>query len=236
MDSLDIANLDSFAPKAKAKKQLEQSARIEIQQLTPEQIKKPKIKDEDTFYPTEFRSYGEIVLPVPDIPPIDNGETDTSLPPSNQIEKPIIDLFVLLKNCSEYIILNEQYQQSLIQYPDLPIIDRYSYIMETANHNYFRYIQEEMRKSLNLTKIEFETDTYIFRDYVWDNYILDFNTNEIMLINVFFNFIKDKKIDTTNFVILQTDKATMEKPVLNHLYCNKCAFKNICQRRALEEN
>ena len=237
---MDINNLEAFQPKSKPKKKLESTARIELTQLKPDQIQKPRTDTDSPFYPTEFKSYGEVHIPDTTIPEPDTGEPDPidPTPTEPEIQKPIIDLFQLIKNCSEYIKLFEDYNNALLLNPDTPIIDRYSHIQLMSAHNYFKSIQNEMSKPVNLdlTKIEFETNTYIFRDFIWDNYVLDFRTDETLLINVFFDYIKDKSIDTSKFVILATDKATPDLPVLNHNYCSRCHFKNICQRRALEEN
>lgn len=219
---MDINNLEAFAPKPKTQASPGTSLNSVPKDSLSEPISISTIKvqtnSDGVFYPTEFSCYGNIEISSdPIIPNPGNGDG------TNVTIKPVIDLYILSKNCSEYILLNEEYKQ-------FNNIDKLSNVLEIAKRSYFRLLSDSMGLALSISKIEFETPSYIFRDYIWDDYNLDFDTKEIILIDKFFTYIKNKEIIQNNFIILKTDT---KDPFYNLNYCNLCTFKKICPRSSL---
>jgi hypothetical protein len=215
---VDINNLEAFAPKPKGKA----SPGTSLKSIPKDSLSEPisisttkvQTNSDGVFYPTEFSCYGNIEI-APDPVPSDQGTPDEAIP--------VIDLYILSKNCSEYIILNEEYKQ-------FNNIDKLSNVLEIAKRSYFRSLSDSMGIALGISKIEFITPSYIFRDYIWDDYNLDFDTKEIILIDKFFTYVKNKEIIQNNFIILKTDT---KDPFYNLSYCSLCTFRKICTRSSL---
>ncbi len=223
---MDINNLEAFAPKQKVNpgspgtksnsvSKTSLSEPISIDGTLPNTTKIVTNSD-GAFFPTEFSCYGSIEItpssnPAPESPSI--------------IDKPIIDLYILSKNCNEYINLNEEYKQFCN-------IDKLTNVLEIAKRSYFKSLASSTGNILNISMIEFETPSYIFRDFIWDDYFLDYDTKELILIDKFFTYVKttDPKVDLSKFIVLKTDK---KDPFYNLNYCSLCTFKKICQRSSL---
>lgn len=145
--------------------------------------------------------------------------------------KPIIDLYVLSKNCTEYINHNLNYTNMLNQNNVLNIIDKNSNIIEQETRNFIKSIQRRFADLYEIEELVFETPRFIFKDYIWQNYDLYFP--EFIRYNLLSNLLLSYiSIPTqTNFYrfinITQINKQTY----YNIKYCNFCTFKEICQRR-----
>lgn len=215
---MDINNLEAFAPRPK----ISASPGVNITSIQKDSLSEPisisttkvQTNSDGAFFPTEFSCYGNIEIAPDPIP--EPGTLDQSI-------KPIIDLYILSKNCTEYILLNEEYKQ-------LNNVDKLTNTLEIAKRSYFRSLSDSMGIALSINKIEFETPTYIFRDFIWDDYFLDYDTTETILIDKFFTYIKNKETIQNTFIILKTD---MKDPFYNLSYCSSCTFRKICQRSSL---
>jgi hypothetical protein len=229
---MDITNLDAFAPKPKSQpKNL--NTIFEIKGVM-EPVKVDKITDTVPTTNTELTAVDTINLPLSSIPIENTDKNELKEVPqttitkneqglANPLNKPVIDLYILSRNCTEYITLNEQSRNLELQINSKLLIDREKH-KRTYIHNLLRDIGTE--------DVEIEAKYFIFKDKLIKDYHLYLETEDKLVIDKFINtgfvtLTKPGKIE-----ILRIDS----QPYYNHDYCDECIFTKICQRRKLEEN
>jgi hypothetical protein len=201
---MDITNLEAFAPKPKTH--------------VKEKVNSFIIKSD--FEQKESNTSGLVAVDTITLPEVNK---DKLVESAKIVNKPVIDLYILSRNCTEYIILNEQSNNLELQVNSKLLIDR-----ERHKRTYIKNLLHDIGNE----EVEIEAKYFIFKDKLIKDYHLYLETEDKLVIDKFIN---------TGFITL-TKPAKIEilridaQPYYNHDYCNDCIFTKICQRRKLEKN